>query len=70
MKEGTNKTLKIQLSHPDGYVLTAVPSVACLLQYLDGTIKKPGLWLQANLVEPTRLLQDIPKMGVTVEISN
>jgi saccharopine dehydrogenase (NAD+, L-lysine-forming) len=43
--------------------------VACLLQYLDGSIRKPGLWLQANLVEPNRLLKDLERLGVAVEIA-
>ena len=31
------------LYHPDGYEFTAIPVVACLLQYLDGSARKPGL---------------------------
>jgi len=54
--------------HPDGYELTAIPTAACLLQYLDGTIRKPGLWLQANIVEPTRFMRDIQRMGVEIQI--
>jgi len=57
------------LSHPDGYELTAIPVVACLQQYLDGTARRPGLWLMGQLVEPVRLFEDMAAMGVTVTSS-
>ena len=49
-------------------MLTAVPVVACLLQYLDGSCRRPGLWCQANIVDPERLLRDIERLGVAVQI--
>jgi hypothetical protein len=50
----------------------AVPVVACLLQYMNGTINKPGLCFQATVVEPKRFLDDMKRMGlgVTVEIGS
>ncbi len=60
--------LTIQLSHTDGYFLTAVPVVACLKQYLTGSIKKPGVWFQANIVEPELFIKDIEKMGIKLNI--
>lgn len=68
-KDGTSQTLKITLSHQDGYVLTAAPIIACLLQYLSGTIRQPGLWFQANIVDPGQLLLDIEKFGIDVKIT-
>lgn len=67
-QDGVPKNLDVTLYHPDGYQLTAIPVVACLLQYLDGSIRRPGLWTQGELVEPARLLKDIQRMGVQVEI--
>jgi saccharopine dehydrogenase (NAD+, L-lysine-forming) len=56
----------MEVAHADGYVLTAAPMVACLLQMLDGSAREPGLHLQALLVEPARFLQDLQTMGVEV----
>ncbi len=70
LKDGQSRTLVVSLSHPDGYAFTAIPVAACLLQYLDGSIRKPGLWTQANLVEPQRLMQDMQRMGIEVQIQD
>ncbi len=58
---------ELRISHEDGYLLTAAPVAACLLQYLEGAIRKPGLWLMAHLVEPGRLLEDLGRMGIAVQ---
>ena len=68
VKDSTPKTLEVTLYHPDGYRFTAIPVTACLLQYLDGSARKPGLWTQANLVDPTRLMRDMQRMGVEIDI--
>jgi hypothetical protein len=62
------KSVDVILSHPDGYLFTAIPVAACLLQYLDGAIRKPGLWTQANLVEPNRLMKDMQRMGIELRM--
>ncbi len=58
-----------RLSHEDMYDFTAIPAFACLLQYLDGTIRKPGLFFQGMAVEPVRFLGDLEKHGVKVSTS-
>jgi hypothetical protein len=54
----------LRLTHPDGYWLTAAAAAACLLQWLDGSLREPGLHLQALAVDPARLLRDLRRMGV------
>ena len=67
-KDGRQKTVHIIIAHPDGYMFTAIPVAACMLQYLDGSIARPGLWLQALIVEPTRFMSDMQRMGITVQM--
>jgi saccharopine dehydrogenase (NAD+, L-lysine-forming) len=57
---------EVSLYHADGYEFTAIPVVACLLQYLDGSIRRPGLWMMGHLVDPARLLHDMERMGIRV----
>jgi Saccharopine dehydrogenase NADP binding domain len=67
-KDNKPITMQLQLLHWDAYLLTAAPVVACLLQYLDGTLPKSGLWYQGNVVNPKRMLSDIEGLGVRFEI--
>lgn len=66
VKETYPSNLFMRISHDDAYVLTAASAVACLLQYLNGSIRHPGLWSQANLVEPIRFFNDIQRLGIKV----
>ncbi len=68
-KNGQQIGLETTLSHPDGYELTAIPVVACLMQYLDETARRPGLWMMGHLVDPNRLFKDMQMMGVQIQSS-
>jgi hypothetical protein len=65
-KDGAPLKADLTLSHPDGYFFTAAPAAACLLQYLEGDIRKPGLHAQAILSKPHRLIKDLKKMGIHI----
>jgi len=67
-KGNQKKSLIIRLEHQDGYWFTAIAVVACLLQYLDGSVRKPGLCYMGNLVEPNRLIKDMEKMGIKIQV--
>jgi len=65
-RNGKPAQVRAGVAHADGYELTAIPVVAFLLQYLDGSAKRPGLWMMGHLAEPVRLMIDMEKMGVKV----
>jgi saccharopine dehydrogenase (NAD+, L-lysine-forming) len=67
-KNGKPAQARVGVSHPDGYELTAIPVVAFLLQYLDGSAKRPGLWMMGHLAEPARLMENMEKMGVKCQV--
>ena len=67
-KEGKETTVHVTVSHEDGYFITAAPVVASIKQYLSGSIRRPGLWLQGCQVEPEWFLKDIEDFGVKVKV--
>lgn len=46
--------------------VTAIPVVACLMQYSNQNSRKSGLWFQANFVEPVQFFHDINRLGVEI----
>jgi saccharopine dehydrogenase (NAD+, L-lysine-forming) len=66
LKDGVPHRLELLLSHSDGYFFTAAPAAAALLQWLDGSQRRPGLFAQGEWAEPGRLLADLERMGIEV----
>lgn len=64
---GNPEKYKLKLSHEDGYWFTAIPVVACLIQYSEGILPRNGLYCMGNIVEPQKLLKDIEEMGIIIE---
>jgi saccharopine dehydrogenase (NAD+, L-lysine-forming) len=67
LRNGEQAKVHARIEHADGYELTAIPVVAFLQQYLDGSARKPGLWMMGHLAEPVRLMQDMNAMGAKIE---
>lgn len=65
-KDGAAQTARVVVGHADGYDLTAIPVVAYLLQYLDGSARRPGLHVMGRLVEPQRFVRDMQRMGAQI----
>ena len=63
---GKQAEAHVRVAHPDGYELTAIPVVAYLLQYLDGSARKAGVYMMGHIAEPVRLFQDMQKMGAEI----
>jgi len=67
--KGRPKAVDVTVRHNDGYILTAASVASCMMQYFDGSIRKPGVWIEANVVDPERTMRDLLKFGAEVEIS-
>lgn len=64
--KGKQAQVRVRVAHPDGYELTAIPVVAYLLQYLDGSARKSGVHLMGHIADPVRLFNDMQRMGAVV----
>lgn len=67
IKDGKFQKIKIISEHDGVYDFTVIPVIACLKQYLDGSIRKTGLWMMGHLVDPSQLFTDMEKMGVKIQ---
>ena len=61
---GRPQHLRVSVQHDDGYVATAIPTVSCLLQMLDGTVKHPGVQMMGHAVEVARFIDDMERLGM------
>ncbi|MBW2697860.1 MAG: saccharopine dehydrogenase NADP-binding domain-containing protein [Deltaproteobacteria bacterium] len=61
---GRPQHLQVCIRHDDGYIATAIPVLACLLQMLDGTVKKPGIHMMGHIVDAPRFMDDIGRLGM------
>jgi saccharopine dehydrogenase (NAD+, L-lysine-forming) len=68
-KEARTHRMVVSLEHEDGYVATAIPVVAALLQMLDGSARRPGVHVMGHIVDPGRHLEDMERMGMKVRLS-
>jgi len=68
-KGGQQQKVEIFSEHDSAYDFTVIPVIACLKQYLDGSICKAGLWMMGQIVDPNRLLSDMEKLNVKIRIS-
>ncbi len=66
-RNGGPATATVSVAGDDGYLLTAAPAVACIRRVLGGSIRAPGLHLQAHLVDPELFLADLAAFGLEVE---
>ncbi|MBN8657013.1 MAG: saccharopine dehydrogenase NADP-binding domain-containing protein [Anaerolineae bacterium] len=66
IKNGMPFQANIRISHADGYELTAIPVVAYLRQYLDGSARSCGVHMMGHIAEPIRLFKDMQMMGAEV----
>ena len=61
---GRQVEVHVRIAHPDGYEFTAIPVVAYLKQYLDGSARCDGVHMMGHIAEPLRLFKDMQAMGV------
>jgi hypothetical protein len=67
LAEGVSgETLQVTLVPKDEYEATAIPVVAFLKQWLDGSVVKPGVWMMGHTADPERLIADMEQMGMQI----
>ena len=66
LKNSEATQVNVRIAHPDGYELTAIPVVAYLRQYLNGTARPNGIHMMGHVAEPTQLFNDMQMMGAEV----
>jgi saccharopine dehydrogenase (NAD+, L-lysine-forming) len=66
-KDGKRRTVRILSEHDSAYDFTIIPVIACLKQYFDGSIRKPGLWMMGHVVNPDILFADMERMGIIIQ---
>ena len=69
-KNGEEKNFTLKLFSHDAFDFTAIAVIACLKQYLDNTIEKPGLYLMGNVVDEKRIIADLKTMGLQIDESD
>ena len=62
-RAGREQQIRLLLQHTDGWVATAIPTVSCISQMLDGTVA-PGLGMMGHVVDAKRLVQDMQRLGM------
>ena len=60
---GQRQRFRVAFEHSDGWVATAIPTVCCLLQLLDGTLA-PGIRMMGHAVEVERFMGDMERLGM------
>jgi saccharopine dehydrogenase (NAD+, L-lysine-forming) len=66
-RDNNEKSFTLKLISYDPFDFTAIAVMACLKQYLDNTINKPGLHLMGNVVDEKRIIEDLKSMGLQIE---
>jgi NAD(P)-dependent dehydrogenase (short-subunit alcohol dehydrogenase family) len=61
---GQRQRLRVAYEHEDGWLATAIPTLACLLQLLDGTLESPGIHMMGHAVDVDRFFGDMERLGM------
>jgi len=65
---GREEQLRLTLEHKDPYRATAIATVPCVLELLDGSIKKPGVHMMGHVLDPERYMENLWDMGMAVSL--
>ena len=65
-REGNGDPVRLRVSHPDPYYLTAAPVVSTIHQMLREP--RAGVWTQGSFVEPEPFFESLRGMGVSVDV--
>ena len=69
-KNGQKVNYSLTAYSHDPYDFSSYAIIACLNQYLDHTIHRPGLYLMGHVVDERRVIEDLKNMGVQIREHN
>ncbi len=62
-----SKKVTLQISHSDGWIGTAIPVAACVLQLINKTINQPGAYRMGEVVGLDQFKKDIVMLGMDMD---
>lgn len=64
--DGAARSVEARIDTEDAFIFTAAPVLSAILQYDDGSARRPGLEMMGLATEPNRLFRDLADFGLHI----